>query len=66
MSSSDELEDTWTQYIGRKITEGVNLTLDTASATVEYGRENLKTPELPSSITEKMCFDFGKNRLIVY
>jgi len=58
MSSSNELEDTWTQYIGRKITQGVNLTLDTASATVEYGRENIKTPELPASLTEKMCFDF--------
>ena len=65
MSSSDSQNDTWSDYFGEKISNGLNLALDTVSATVEYGRERIKTPEnlipenlIPENFTE-MCFEGG-------
>lgn len=69
MSSNNPTDDTWTGYIGNKVTNGLALTFDavqnTASATIEYGREKLTTPELSEKLAEKMCFDFnaGKNEI---
>ena len=64
MSSSDSQGDTWKDYLGERITSGLTLALDTVNATVEYGKERIKTPDLiPETFTSenlKMCFDGGK------